>query len=45
MIVTLDIDETAVSHLSPMPSTMADQFGESNLSHLLHDLIDTSAKA
>jgi hypothetical protein len=44
-IASADIDETAVSHHSPMPSNMADQIGEADLSHLLHYLIDTSAKA
>jgi len=33
--VSSDIDEVAVSHLSPMASNMLDQIGEKNLPDLL----------
>ena len=44
-IASADIDETAGSHLSPMPSNMADQIGEANLPHLLRYLIDAAETA
>jgi putative heme-binding domain-containing protein len=39
-IASADIDETAISPLSPMPSNVVDQVGEENLPHLLRHLIE-----
>jgi putative heme-binding domain-containing protein len=39
-----DIDEVAVSHLSPMASNMLDQIGEKNLPNLLAYLMQHAAK-
>jgi putative heme-binding domain-containing protein len=43
-IAAADIDEVAVSHLSPMASNMLDQIGEQNLPDLLAYLMQPSAK-
>jgi hypothetical protein len=39
-----DIDEVAVSHLSPMASNMLDQVGEKNLPDLLAYLMQHAAR-
>jgi len=43
-IAAADIDEVAVSHLSPMASNMLDQIGEKNLSDLLAYLMQQAAR-
>jgi putative heme-binding domain-containing protein len=43
-IAAADIDEVAVSHLSPMASNMLDQIGEQNLPDLLAYLMQPSGK-
>jgi putative heme-binding domain-containing protein len=43
-IAAADIDEVAVSHLSPMASNMLDQIGEKNLPDLLAYLMQPSAR-
>ena len=43
-IAAADIDEVAVSHLSPMQSNMLDQIGEQNLPDLLAYLMQPSAR-
>jgi putative heme-binding domain-containing protein len=43
-IAAADIDEVAVSHLSPMASNMLDQIGEQNLPDLLAYLMQHSAR-
>lgn len=43
-IAAADIDEVAVSHLSPMASNMLDQIGEQNLPALLAYLMQPSAR-
>jgi putative heme-binding domain-containing protein len=42
-IASADIDEVAISHLSPMASNMLDQIGEKNLPDLLAYLMQRSA--
>jgi putative heme-binding domain-containing protein len=43
-IAAADIDEVAVSHLSPMASNMLDQIGERNLPDLLAYLMQQAAR-